>query len=456
MTHTIKSFYTLILGSTIIILGSGCSSPADQKASDLVSPTHTQIPTETNTPTPTLTPTATPTPTPTPIGGGLGRILFRGYDFESETTHLYSFNSDGSEFQSVIEVEGFINQFVFDNCFRLSPNGGKFALVNEYQMDEGGNGVRLLITDVDFSDPPIVIDDDFQVIDSIDWSADNKYIAYFGHKIDRYTLTVANLSEDDPITESVIDPPFRSVGPDAIWSPDSNQFLFSLVWDGNWEIMIVDVEEKTIDPFIPHPAMDYRVLWSPDGKYISFASNRDQNFPHEQIFVMNEDGSNIKNIVNDPATDGRYHSWSPDSSRIAYLTSRDNPPSFLPDWSIYTVKPDGTGLARVSGDIFNPRGMRWSPDGKFILFQERKLVNSRFVYTHYITPSDGSTPPRMLPEWLTLDLEWSPDSLSPDGKQIVFHDKGNIYVTGIDATEKPEPLIEVDPNKNYYCFSWLP
>ncbi len=47
--------------------------------------------------------------------------------------------------------------------------------------------------------------------------------------------------------------------------------------------------------------------WSPDGKKIAFYSYRDGN--HE-IYVMNADGSEQKNLTNNPAYDGEP-SWSP-------------------------------------------------------------------------------------------------------------------------------------------------
>lgn len=457
MTIKNKGFYTQLLGCIIITLVSGCSFLTDKNTNNNFSATEiaktTQIQNPTETSSPTLTPTSTPRPTPTPIGGGEGKILYTRYDSDSKTTHIYTFKSDGSEHRSVLEVD----QFIGDDCFHFSPNGEKLAFVNVYPMDGDAQGARILLTDPDLLNPPIVVDDDFQNINPIDWSSDSNLIAYFGYKIDRWTLTVATLNEGKPIIETVIDPPYLNVSGNVSWSPEGNQFLFSMVWGDNWEIMIVDSEEKTIDPFISFPSREYRVNWSPDGKYISFASDRDKNYTFEQIFIMNSDGSNITNLVNDPHTDGRFHLWSPDSSRMAYLTSREYDGSSY-SWSIFTVKPDGSGLARVSGDISLPKRMQWSADGKFIMFQESEFVDPRFVYSNYITAADGSTPPRLLPEWMTLDLDLSPDSLSPDGKRVVFYDEGNIYISAIDAMDKPEPIIEVDSTRSYYyyCFSWQP
>ena len=47
--------------------------------------------------------------------------------------------------------------------------------------------------------------------------------------------------------------------------------------------------------------------WSPDGKKIAFSSVRDTNF---EICVMNSDGSEQRNLTNNPAYDF-FPSWSP-------------------------------------------------------------------------------------------------------------------------------------------------
>jgi TolB protein len=63
-----------------------------------------------------------------------------------------------------------------------------------------------------------------------------------------------------------------------------------------------------------HPAFDGWPAWSPDGKRIAFASNRNFNY---QIFVMNADGSNVRLVAN---TEGRATEprWSRDGSQIIF------------------------------------------------------------------------------------------------------------------------------------------
>ena len=68
-----------------------------------------------------------------------------------------------------------------------------------------------------------------------------------------------------------------------------------------------------------HPAGDGHPSWSPDGRHIAFASDRDGNV---EIYVMGSDGSNPRRLTNHSAGDG-HPSWSPDGRHIAFASDRD-------------------------------------------------------------------------------------------------------------------------------------
>jgi TolB protein len=56
--------------------------------------------------------------------------------------------------------------------------------------------------------------------------------------------------------------------------------------------------------------------WSPDGRRIAFASERDGN---AEIYVVNADGTGQRNLTRDPGYEGDP-AWSPDGRKIAFTS----------------------------------------------------------------------------------------------------------------------------------------
>jgi TolB protein len=54
-----------------------------------------------------------------------------------------------------------------------------------------------------------------------------------------------------------------------------------------------------------NPAQDAYPSWSPDAEWITFASNRGENF---DIFVMRSNGEDVYNLTEDSAQD-LYPAW---------------------------------------------------------------------------------------------------------------------------------------------------
>ena len=85
--------------------------------------------------------------------------------------------------------------------------------------------------------------------------------------------------------------------------------------------------------------------WSPDGNQIVFSSSRDGN---SEIYVMNADGTGQQNLTNTQGTDEHLNNsptnWSPDGSQVVSVSTRND--KYIPE--IYVINSDGSGLKNLA------------------------------------------------------------------------------------------------------------
>jgi beta propeller repeat protein len=94
------------------------------------------------------------------------------------------------------------------------------------------------------------------------------------------------------------------------------------------------------------------------GDRIAFTSNRDGNW---DVYLMNNDGSGVKRLTQDPANDG-LPAWSPDGKVIAFVSNRGGV------WAVWAMNPDGSGQRKMfevgdgglASDWLNER-ISWAP-----------------------------------------------------------------------------------------------
>ena len=153
------------------------------------------------------------------------------------------------------------------------------------------------------------------------------------------------------------------------WSGDGKSLALSC-----WElppleasdICIVDVEGKRLKNLTRLAGVeDSGPSWSPDSSKIAFMSNRDGN---SEIYVMDADGRNPVNLTNHSRRDAAPD-WSPDGKRIVFYSDREE------QSDIYTVDPDGANLVKLTDHPAQDRVPSWSPDGRWIAFQSTRDGN---------------------------------------------------------------------------------
>jgi len=141
-------------------------------------------------------------------------------------------------------------------------------------------------------------------------------------------------------------------------SPDGTSIVFMRGNPNTQQNQIWVMERKGDDPGNIPQASGWDPTWSPDGKLILFASDREGGV---QLFTVSLKGSAIKRVSNLPSIRGRSD-WSPDGSFI--VTYSGEP------WNreVYIMSADGSNARQLTPTGGNSQGPSISPDGQWVAF----------------------------------------------------------------------------------------
>ena len=100
------------------------------------------------------------------------------------------------------------------------------------------------------------------------------------------------------------------------FSPDGRWIAFSANYDNNTDVYVVPTEGGQPRRLTWHPAADVVTGWSPDGKRVLFTSNREvANSRSGQLYEVALTGGYEKKVMKAVAVEG---TWSSDGKRLAY------------------------------------------------------------------------------------------------------------------------------------------
>jgi Phosphodiester glycosidase/WD40-like Beta Propeller Repeat len=178
---------------------------------------------------------------------------------------------------------------------------------------------------------------------------------------------------------------------------------------------------------------DRQPAWSPDGRSIVWTRGLDQPSLSE-IWIMRADGSGARPLVESiPGTYRSSPAWSPTGDWIAFVSER---PGRFPD--IFTVRPDGSDLTRLTRGSGAETTPAWSPNGARLAFQRMSADGVSDVWT---MDTDGSHMNRVTTEGNAASPVWS-----PDGRMlayVVYTASGGgrtVHVVPADGSGDPKPL----------------
>ena len=141
---------------------------------------------------------------------------------------------------------------------------------------------------------------------------------------------------------------------------------------------------------LSQPGLNYNPAWSPKGDWIAFTSERGAS---ADLYRMHPDGTGVERLTDDPAYDDQA-AFSPDGQQIVFVTTRAAGTANL--WILDAATHEAKPLTSGRGGDFRPA---WSPDGKWIAFSSDRDSNlpaakGRWERLHvvdiYLIRPDGS------------------------------------------------------------------
>ena len=150
-------------------------------------------------------------------------------------------------------------------------------------------------------------------------------------------------------------------------SPKGDKIAFSYKGD----IYVVDAEGGLARQITTNDSYDYNPVWSNDGKYIAFASDRNANF---DVFVVASEGGAPKRITTNSVAEMPL-AFSADDTKVyysAYLQKDADNVQFPASWmtELYMVSVDGGRPSQVTAATVC--SVSFDDDGESFLYYDRK------------------------------------------------------------------------------------
>ncbi len=181
------------------------------------------------------------------------------------------------------------------------------------------------------------------------------------------------------------------------WSPDHAYVAYhgNLYNESQEEIWIVPATGGTPVRTIPNPQPGQNVAvgsyaWAPNGSRLALMVDANTEGVFE-LFTVRPDGTGLVKVSGTLPTGGDVTSfaWAPDSSRIAYVADQD----VNDDFELYTVLPDGTGNVQVSGTLVtggDVTSFAWASDSSRLVYAaDQRFDNASELFSTSPTASDS-------------------------------------------------------------------
>jgi len=361
-----KNRLILLTAALFFVLGCGLLSPASSPTSDLFAtlqastPSGGEFPVMTEavmtpvfnsfTPVPTPTsettnPGSAPTSIPSPSSSDqpTGRIVFTCQVYKvTAMNQVCIMNADGSGYQR-LTTEDSIQHFYPS----LSPDGQSVAysafreqnVYEIYKLDLADGRMTRLTDKIGISTAP-------------EFSPNGRRITFTrgNARTNTFQIMLMDSTGGDAGNIPMIH------GWDPTWSPDGRRILFASDRDGLPQLFTMNLQGRQLTRVTNLPSIRGRSDWSPDGQFIVTYSGEPWN---REVYILNADGSNVRQLT-PSGGNSQGPSFSPDGKWVAFTAYFDH---YGDDHGceIYIIRIDGTDLRRLTNNDYCDYQPRWGP-----------------------------------------------------------------------------------------------
>ena len=331
--------WSLALFCALLLVACAQPTTTDTSTAPSRPPTRTQAAasvTATDIPTLTATLAITPSPSPKPAS----RIVFASNRGSSDPAKLDLFILDLTT-MAVTPLHTGLDVL----SPRWSPDGGKILFTakgtsNLYTIKADGTQLTRIT--------------DFRSNDA-DWSPDGKQVVFESdfQKTSKDIPDIYSMEVGGGIPVDITNSPtILDINPR--WAPGGRQILFISERMQSLDVFLMNTDGSNLVQ-VTHSYMPViSAAWSPDGKSIVYVTQFGKEAT--DLYVINKDGSpaSVVPLTQDPAYDGGP-GWSPDGKKIVFFSNRSG------NYNLWTINPDGTGLAQLTNDAYYDAYPDWSP-----------------------------------------------------------------------------------------------
>ena len=216
----------------------------------------------------------------------------------------------------------------------------------------------------------------------------------------------------------------RSLNNFPDWAPDGDAIVYTSYRYANRPYLFISSRGKgrpgRFLARLGDERAQYRGVFAPDGDRLALVMSDGES---PDIYSVRPDGRRLRRLTNSRSIE-ISPAWSPDGERMAFVSDRSGSPQ------IYVMDADGSNSKRLTYDGAYNTNPSWSPDGLWIAYETR--VDGQFDL--WLIDPDGTVNVPLV----THPRSDEGPSWSPNGRKLVFSStrrgRADLYVIDRDGS----------------------